>query len=102
MATSPIGATSTSSTTSSSASGLGALSGDDFLQLLTAQLKNQSPESAQDPSTFVNQLAMFSQLEQQIDIHSLLQTDLSAPSASTGTSSPTQSQTDSIGAAGSN
>jgi flagellar basal-body rod modification protein FlgD len=37
-----------------------------FLQLLVSQLENQDPESPQDPSQFVTQLAQFTQLEQTI------------------------------------
>jgi flagellar hook assembly protein FlgD len=92
MSTSAVGATgSTSDTTAATSGGLNSLNGNDFLELLTAQLKNQSPESAQDPSTFVNQLAMFSQLEQLIDIHSIIQPDASSTST-TGTGSTTQNQ----------
>ena len=39
---------------------------DNFLQLLTAQLRNQDPLDPQDPAEFVSQLTQFSQLEQQI------------------------------------
>ncbi|HTT65322.1 MAG TPA: flagellar hook capping FlgD N-terminal domain-containing protein [Bryobacteraceae bacterium] len=37
-----------------------------FLQLLVAQLKNQSPDQPTDPTQFVTELAQFSQLEQSV------------------------------------
>jgi len=49
--------------TTSSLGGSG-LSESDFLQLLVAQLKNQSPDSPQDPSQFAAQLAEFATVEQ--------------------------------------
>ena len=39
-----------------------------FLKLLVSQLKNQDPESPQDPTQFVAQLAQFSGLEQQLQM----------------------------------
>ena len=39
-----------------------------FLQLLVAQIKNQDPTQPVDSSTFLTQLAEFSQLEQLIGI----------------------------------
>lgn len=43
-----------------------------FLQLLTAQLKNQDPLQPQETSEFTNQLVQFSQVEQQIATNSKL------------------------------
>lgn len=40
-----------------------------FLQLLVAQLKNQDPLSPTDSTTFVTQLAQFSNLEQLISLN---------------------------------
>ena len=37
-----------------------------FLQLLVAQLKNQNPAQPMDGTTFVTQLAQFSELEQSL------------------------------------
>jgi len=37
---------------------------DQFLQLLVAELKNQSPDKAADPTQFVTELAQFAQLGQ--------------------------------------
>ena len=45
---------------------------DSFLNLLTAQLKNQDPLSPMDSTQFTNQLTQFAQVEQQIGINSNL------------------------------
>jgi len=45
---------------------------EDFLKLLTTQLKYQDPLSPEDPKDFVAQLAQFSALEQQINANSNL------------------------------
>jgi flagellar basal-body rod modification protein FlgD len=49
-------------------------SGDyqDFLTLLTAQLKNQDPLQPLDSTTFVSQLAQFSNVEQQVKMNQKL------------------------------
>lgn len=46
---------------------------DDFLLLLTAQLKNQDPLSPLDPTEFTAQLAQFSSLEQLMGINDNLE-----------------------------
>ncbi len=48
-----------------------------FLTLLTTQLKNQDPTSPMDSNTFTQQLVMYSQVEQQIDTNTNLQTLIS-------------------------
>ena len=45
---------------------------DTFLQLLTAQIKNQDPLAPLDSTQFVEQLATFSSLEQQVETNSTL------------------------------
>ncbi|MEQ8178200.1 MAG: flagellar hook capping FlgD N-terminal domain-containing protein [Amphiplicatus sp.] len=45
---------------------------DSFLKLLTAQLRNQDPLSPLDSTQFVEQLASFSSVEQQIETNTLL------------------------------
>jgi flagellar basal-body rod modification protein FlgD len=59
-----------SSTDGSSGSGSNVISGlaneNTFLQLLVAQLKNQNPAQPMDGTTFVTQLAQFSELEQSL------------------------------------
>jgi flagellar basal-body rod modification protein FlgD len=82
--TSGVSSTSSTSSSSSSSGGLDSLDGNAFLTLLTAQLQNQDPESAQDPNEFVNQLVSFSQLEQLIDIHQTL-TNAFGSNSTTGT-----------------
>ncbi|HUW66308.1 MAG TPA: flagellar hook capping FlgD N-terminal domain-containing protein [Spirochaetia bacterium] len=49
---------------SSSAIGTTGMNETDFLDLLVAQLKNQDPDSPQDPSQFAAQLAQFSTVEE--------------------------------------
>lgn len=51
---------------------------DTFLQLLTTQLKNQDPTAPMDSTQFTQQLVMFSQVEQQINTNSNLQTLINA------------------------
>src|ERR1700678_1114639 len=69
--TTPTASNSTGSTTGSSA--MDQLSGnfDTFLQLLTTQLQNQDP---MDSNQFAQQLVEFSQVEQQINTNTNLQT----------------------------
>jgi flagellar basal-body rod modification protein FlgD len=74
------------SSTSSSTSGTGSneLTGDDFITLLTAQLKSQDPTSPLDPTQFMDELVSFNQLQQTIDIRQILQAAYE-DSAATGT-----------------
>jgi flagellar hook assembly protein FlgD len=62
-----------------------------FLQLLVAQLKNQDPSQPVDGTTFVTQLAQFSDLEQNLasrqDLDSIAQQYTGSSSATTSTSS---------------
>jgi flagellar basal-body rod modification protein FlgD len=62
-----------------------------FLQLLVAQLKNQDPSQPVDGTTFVTQLAQFSDLEQNLasrqDLDSISQQYTGSSSTSSGTSS---------------
>lgn len=55
---------------------------NDFLNLLVAQLKNQDPLKPMDSSSFVAELAQFSQLEQSTNQSTLLQKTLDAQNAS--------------------
>lgn len=59
-----------------------------FLQLLVAQLKNQSPLSPMDPTQFVGQLAQFTELSEVTQIDQTLQQLLSSRSGSTGSVPP--------------
>ena len=54
-----------------------------FLDLLTAQLKNQSPLDPVDPMQFTSQLVQFNMLDQLTQINSALQQSLGS-----GTSNP--------------
>lgn len=57
-------------TDSTSSTGLGGIAPSEgvFLQLLVSQLQNQDPLNPADSTTFVTQLAQFSELEQVIGI----------------------------------
>lgn len=74
MVTSVTSASSTTTTASSSASTALASDFDTFLTLLTTQLKNQDPTDPMDPNDFTQQLVQFSQVEQQINMNSNLET----------------------------
>ncbi len=74
--------TSGSSTGLPSATGLNNM----FLQLLVAQLQNQSPLDPMDPSQFVGQLAQFSELSEVTQIEQTLQ-EIVPSSSGTGTGS---------------
>lgn len=69
-----------------------------FLQLLVAQLKNQNPSQPMDGTTFVTQLAQFSDLEQNLamrqDLDSINSKYVGAP-APTGTGTDGQTTQDS-------
>ncbi len=99
MSTSPIGSPSaldsaSSASTQSVANSTSALANQNvFLQLLVAQLKNQDPQNPADGTTFITQLATFSELSNTTQMASSLtsiQQDL-APGvpATTTTSTPT-------------
>ena len=78
MTTTPAVSTPTPATSSSSTANnpLNQLSGNfnTFLTLLTTQLQNQDPTSPMDSNQFTQQLVQFSQVEQQINTNSNLQT----------------------------
>jgi hypothetical protein len=80
----PVNANSSSPPPSSSAQGLNSM----FMQLLMAQLKNQSPLTPMDPTQFVGQLAQFSQLSAINSIYTLLQQLVPGSSVPAGASSP--------------
>jgi flagellar basal-body rod modification protein FlgD len=78
------GSTTNGTSGSSGASGTSSgssnqLTGNSFLQLLTAQLQAQDPTNPVDPTTFVTQLVEFNQLQQLIDINQTL-AGVAAPS----------------------
>jgi flagellar basal-body rod modification protein FlgD len=82
-----------SAATASSANSM--VSEQTFLQLLVAQLENQDPDSPQDGTQFVAELAQFSSVEQELqmrtdldNMNSIMTADQSQQ-ASTTPSSPT-------------
>src|SRR6202046_3661840 len=79
-------ATSTTGSGSSSTNAMQQLSGnfDTFLQLLTTQLQNQDPTSPMDTNQFTQQLVEYSQVEQQIDTNTNLQTLISQGTSQSG------------------
>ena len=84
-------AATTSTATSSASKSSSAVESSDFksfLSLLTAQLKNQDPLAPLEATQFVEQLASFSSVEQQIETNSLLE-ELLSSSKSTGLDSAT-------------
>ena len=84
-------AATTSTATSNSSKSSSAVESSDFksfLSLLTAQLKNQDPLAPLEATQFVEQLASFSSVEQQIETNSLLE-ELLSSSKSTGLDSAT-------------
>jgi len=76
-------AASAADTSSHSSTGLPSSQGlnNMFLQLLVAQLQNQSPLNPMDPTQFVGQLAQFSELSEVTQIDQILQQAI--PSGST-------------------
>jgi hypothetical protein len=87
--------TPTAPTDTSSAQGLNTM----FMQLLMAQLKNQSPLSPMDPTQFVGQLAQFSELSAVNSIYTLLQKLVPAGSspAPAGANSPPNTSSSAAG-----
>jgi len=89
---------STSSTNSSSSStnGTAGLGNETtFLQLLVSEIQNQDPTQPMDSSTFLTQLAEFSQLEQLVGINQGVATLDSAatPATTTGTADTSNGNT---------
>lgn len=88
MAASQLPASTPSSTT---ANGSNQLTGNDFMTLLVAQLKNQDPTNPMDPTQFVSQLTQFNSLEQLIGIKQDLDTSTASTTPAAGTApNPTQ------------
>jgi flagellar basal-body rod modification protein FlgD len=63
---------------SNAQSSLGEVNFDTFVKLLLAQLKNQDPLNPMEGTEFTNQLATFSQLEQQMNTNTKLDSLLAA------------------------
>ena len=77
--------------TQSSPDAMAQLSGNfsTFLTLLTTQLKNQDPTAPMDSNTFTQQLVEFSQVEQQINTNTNLQTLISQGTSTAGINATT-------------
>ena len=58
---------------------------DDFLKLLTQQLKNQDPMNPVNDMEFINQMSSFSSLEQMVNMNKSLETFINTFSANTQT-----------------
>lgn len=58
---------------------------DDFLKLLTQQLKNQDPMNPMDDTEFIGQMTTFSSLEQMVNMNKSLETMISAYNSSSQT-----------------
>ena len=90
MTTTPAVSTPTATTSSAATANnpLNQLSGNfnTFLTLLTTQLQNQDPTAPMDSNQFTQQLVEFSQVEQQINTNTNLQTLISLQQASEATS----------------
>ena len=90
----------TSGSGSTAAGGLDPLANEStFLQLLVAQLKNQNPSQPMDGTTFVTQLAQFSDLEQNLamrqDLDSITAKYVTGPGAAASTPNSPQTTTNS-------
>jgi flagellar basal-body rod modification protein FlgD len=99
IASNPLASQTPSSAATGGSSSNSALSANslstEFLQLLIAQLKNQDPENPTDGTTFVTQLATFTDVQQQtqatVDLGNILNViqaaDPSAAAAANGSGS---------------
>ena len=66
-----------------------------FLQLLVSEIKNQDPTAPMDSTTFLTQLAQFSQLEQTAGIRQDIETGTyDAPTGTTSATTPASATTD--------
>jgi flagellar basal-body rod modification protein FlgD len=91
---SPLGAssdpTSAASTTSNALTTSALGNETTFLQLLVSEIKNQDPTAPMDSTTFLTQLAQFSQLEQMSGIRQDIETGTyDAPTGTASTASST-------------
>jgi flagellar basal-body rod modification protein FlgD len=97
----PVGTGADASGNSSSGSnGVNGLANENtFLQLLVAQLKNQNPAQPMDGTTFVTQLAQFSELEQSLasrqDLDSIAAKYAPVPTSTSSSTSSGNSQNNS-------
>ena len=75
-------ASSTSSSVASATTAATTVNYNDFLQLMVSELKNQDPTSPADPTQYLSQLASFSQVEQQLNTNTKLDTLLTSQALS--------------------
>jgi len=87
MTTNPVTHSAANAADTSPASGSASNIDSMFMELLITQLKNQDPLSPMDPSTFVQQLAQVTSLDQLTQINQLLQNTLGGISTTTTSSS---------------
>lgn len=80
--TSSTSTSSTSGTSSTSTATQNTVDYNTFLQLLLAQLKNQDPTKPMDSTEYMSQLASFSQVEQQTNTNTKLDSLLTSQSLS--------------------
>jgi flagellar basal-body rod modification protein FlgD len=98
----PVGSGADASGNSASGSnGVNGLANENtFLQLLVAQLKNQNPAQPMDGTTFVTQLAQFSELEQSLasrqDLDSIAAKYAPVPTSSSTSSGNSQNNSGAI------
>jgi flagellar basal-body rod modification protein FlgD len=93
----------TSANSGSGSNGINGLANENtFLQLLVAQLKNQNPAQPMDGTTFVTQLAQFSELEQSLasrqDLDSIAAKYAPVPTPSTSSSTSSGNSQNTSGA----
>jgi flagellar basal-body rod modification protein FlgD len=88
------GATSSTSSTSTGTSALG--NEQIFLQLLVAQIQNQDPLNPTDSTTFMTQLAQFSDLEQLVSLNSTVSNIGTALGVTSGAQQTTDSGSTSV------
>lgn len=90
---SPLANTSNNGSAAAGSSGSDPLTDSDsmFMQLLTAQLENQSPLDPVDPSQFTDQLVELNMLDQLSQINQTLQTAFPSSGSSSNSSSSSNS-----------
>ncbi len=78
--------TKTATSTNTATASANSVDYNQFLQLLVAQLKNQDPTSPMDSTQYLSQLAAFSQVEQQTNTNTKLDSLLTASALQTADS----------------
>ena len=74
------GSASTSGSSSSSAASQTSVDYNSFLQLMIQEMKNQDPTNPQDPTQYMSQIAMFSNVQQAVQTNSKLDSLLTTSS----------------------